>query len=239
MLLWSWDFPGKITGVGCHFLLQGIFPTWRLNTGFLNLLYWQADYSPQGHLESPWKHSTGCKNGRVVQHHWQWYRTRIPMQICKWYVWLLLLLSHFSRVRLCATPIDSSPPGSPVPRILQARTLEWVAISFSNAWKCKVKGKSLSLIRLLATPWTAAYRVPPSIGFSRQEYWSGCHCLLCRLAWPTAYRSKGLLGHLGGSQINNCLYTHPQKPGVWHHNLFLHERINPFILKYKLCVITE
>ena len=151
----------------------------------------------------------------------------------------LLLLSHFSRVRLCATPIDSSPPGSPVPRILQARTLEWVAISFSNAWKCKVKGKSLSLIRLLATPWTAAYRVPPSIGFSRQEYWSGCHCLLCRLAWPTAYRSKGLLGHLGGSQINNCLYTHPQKPGVWHHNLFLHERINPFILKYKLCVITE
>ena len=58
-----------------------------------------------------------------------------------------------------------------------------------------MKGKSLSLIRLLATPWTAAYRVPPSIGFSRQEYWSGCHCLLCRLAWPTAYRSKGLLGH--------------------------------------------
>ena len=70
-------------------------------------------------------------------------------------------------------PIDSSPPGSPVPRILQARTLEWVAISFSNAWKWKVKGKSLSRVRLLATPWTAAYQAPPSMGFSRQEYWSG------------------------------------------------------------------
>ena len=70
-------------------------------------------------------------------------------------------------------PIDSSPPGSPVPGILQARTLEWVAISFSNAWKWKVKVKSLSHVRLLATPWTAAFQAPPSMGFSRQEYWSG------------------------------------------------------------------
>ena len=70
-------------------------------------------------------------------------------------------------------PIDSSPPGSPVPGILQARTLEWVAISLSNAWKWKVKVKSLSRVRLLATPWTAAYQAPPSMGFSRQEYWSG------------------------------------------------------------------
>ena len=70
-------------------------------------------------------------------------------------------------------PIDGSPPGSPVPGILQARTLEWVAISFSNAWKWKVKGRSLSRIQLLATPWTAAYQAPPSIGFSGQEYWSG------------------------------------------------------------------
>ena len=70
-------------------------------------------------------------------------------------------------------PIDGSPPGSPVPRILQARTLEWVAISFSNAWKWKVKGKLLSHVWLLATPWTAAYQAPPSMGFSRQEYWSG------------------------------------------------------------------
>ena len=70
-------------------------------------------------------------------------------------------------------PIDGSPPGSPVPGILQARTLEWVAISFSNAWKWKVKMKLLSRVRLLATPWTVVHQAPPSMGFSRQEYWSG------------------------------------------------------------------
>ena len=70
-------------------------------------------------------------------------------------------------------PIDASPPGSPIPGILQARTLEWVAISSSNAWKWKVKVKSLSRVRLLETPWTAAYQAPPSMAFSRQEYWSG------------------------------------------------------------------
>ena len=70
-------------------------------------------------------------------------------------------------------PRDDSPPGSPVSGILQARTLEWVAISFSNAWKWKVKVKSLSDVRLLATPWTAADQAPPSMGFSRQEHWSG------------------------------------------------------------------
>ena len=70
-------------------------------------------------------------------------------------------------------PIDSSPPGFPVPGILQARTLEWVAISFSNAWKWEVKGKSLSRVWLLVTPWTTAYQAPPSMGFSRQEYWNG------------------------------------------------------------------
>ena len=67
-------------------------------------------------------------------------------------------------------PIDGSPPGSPVPGILQAKTLEWVAISFSKAWKWKVKVKSLSCVWLLATPWTAAYQAPQLIGFSRQEY---------------------------------------------------------------------
>ena len=70
-------------------------------------------------------------------------------------------------------PIDGSPPGTPVPGILQARTLEWVAISFFKAWKWKVKVKSLSRVRFSATPWTAAYQAPPSMGFSRQEYWSG------------------------------------------------------------------
>ena len=85
---------------------------------------------------------------------------------------LLLLLSHFSHVQLC-DPVDGSPPGSSVQGILQARTLEWVAISFSSAWKWKVKVKLLSRIKLLVTSWTAAYQAPPSMGFSRQEYWSG------------------------------------------------------------------
>ena len=77
-------------------------------------------------------------------------------------------------LQLCPTlwdPIDGSPPGSPVPGILQARTQEWVAISFSSAWKWKVKVKSFNCVWLLATPWTAPHQAPPSIGFSRQEEW--------------------------------------------------------------------
>jgi len=70
-------------------------------------------------------------------------------------------------------PMDCSLPGSSVHGIFQARTMEWVAISFSNAWKWKVKVKLLSRVRLLATLWTAAYQAPPPMGFSRQEYWSG------------------------------------------------------------------
>ena len=90
-------------------------------------------------------------------------------------------------------PIDGSPPGSPVPGILQARTLEWVAISFSNAWKWKVKVKSLSCVRPSATPWTAAYQAPLSMGFSRQEYWSGVplpsprHWVCMALNYPPQY----------------------------------------------------
>ena len=77
-----------------------------------------------------------------------------------------------SCLTLC-NPIDGSPTGSSIPGIPQARTLQWVAISFSNAWKWEVKVKSLSRVQLLVTPWTAAYQAPPSMGFSRQEYWSG------------------------------------------------------------------
>ena len=80
--------------------------------------------------------------------------------------------SFQSCLTLC-DPRDGSPPGSPIPGILQARTLEWVAISFSSAWKWKVKVNSLSRVWFFATPWTAAYQTPPSIGVSRQEYWSG------------------------------------------------------------------
>ena len=80
--------------------------------------------------------------------------------------------SFQSCLTLC-DPIDSSPPGSTVPETLQARTLEWVAISFSNAWKWKVRVKSFSHVWLFTTPWTVAHQAPPSLGFSRQEYWSG------------------------------------------------------------------
>ena len=94
-------------------------------------------------------------------------------------------------------PIDGSPTSSPVPGILQTRTMEWVAISFSNAWKWKVKVKSLSRVRLPVTWWTAAHEAPPSMGFSRQEYWSGvplpsptpplirCNKIIYLLIWCT------------------------------------------------------
>ena len=90
----------------------------------------------------------------------------------------------------CLTLCDSkdwSPPGSSVPGILQARTLEWVAISFANAWKWKVKVKLLSHVWLLATPWTVAYQAPPSMGFPRQKYWSGVQLLSPRKAYRYRY----------------------------------------------------
>ena len=104
-----------------------------------------------------------CLENSMDRGHW-WATVHVVTK--------LLLLSCFSRVQLC-NPIDGSPPGSTVPGILQARTLEWAAISFSNTWKWTVKVKSLSHVRLFATPWTATYQAPPSMGFSRQEYWSG------------------------------------------------------------------
>ena len=136
-----WDSPGKNTGVGCHSLLQGIFPSqgWNLHLMSPALAGGSLSLAPAG---KP-KHMAAA--------------AAKSLQSCP---------------TLC-DPIDGSPPGSPVPGILQATTLEWVAISFSNAWEWKVKGKLLSRVWLLATPWTAAYQSPPSMGFSRQEYWSG------------------------------------------------------------------
>ena len=87
---------------------------------------------------------------------------------------------------LC-NPIDGSPSGSPVPGILQARTLEWVA----NAWKWKNKMKSLSRVWLLVTPWTAAYEAPPSMGFSRQEYWSGVPLPSPYVTWELTNQNQG------------------------------------------------
>ena len=92
------------------------------------------------------------------------------------FTFLLIRTTAAAKSLQCPTlcdPIAGSPPGSTVPGILQARTLEWVAISFSNAWKWKVKVKSRSSVQLSGTPWTAAYQAPLSMGFSRQEYWSG------------------------------------------------------------------
>jgi len=112
----------------------------------------------------------------------------------------MLAAAAAKSLQLCLTlcnPIDGSPPGSTVPEILQARTLEWVAISFSNAGKWKVKGKSLSRVRFLVTPWTAAHQVPPSMEFSRQECWSGVPLpspnMLARLVITFLPRSKPLL----------------------------------------------
>ena len=106
--------------------------------------------------------------------------------------WALQKLAAAAKsLQFCPTlcnPIDSSPPGSPVPGIPQARTLEWVAISFSNAWKWKVKAKSLSHVWFLATPWTAAYQAPLSMGFSREEYWSG-------VPLPSPFRSLPMFKH--------------------------------------------
>ena len=92
------------------------------------------------------------------------------------YLLLNFLSAAAKSLQSCLTlcdPIDGSPPGSPGPGILQARTLEWVTISFAKARKWKVKVKSLSCVLLLETPWTEACHAPPSMGFSRQEYWSG------------------------------------------------------------------
>ena len=112
---------------------------------------------------------------------------------CYIYYSVLLLLSRSSRVQLW-DPTDSSPPGSPVPGILQARTLEWVAISFSSAWKWKVKVKSLSRVRLFVTPWDCS--LP---GSSVQEYWSGLPLpspsytlpWFISATWQTSIQQKG------------------------------------------------
>ena len=100
-------------------------------------------------------------------------------------------------------PIDGSPPGSPVPGILQARTLECVAISFSNAWKWKVKVKWLSRVQLLVSPWTATHQAPLSMGFSRQEYWSGVPVYIHIIMWQIS-RIFIILQHGNSISIKHC-----------------------------------
>ena len=113
---------------------------------------------------------------------------------------------------LCG-PIDGSPPGSPVPGILQARALEWDAISFSNAWKWKVKVKSLSRVRLLATPWTADHQAPPSLGFSKQEYWSGVPLRSpCNMNMYSLKDHNTMNNHI--SRLRKRIYQHIRSP-LW------------------------
>ena len=118
--------------------------------------------------------ASGGQRGRLVG-TWSCrvYRPQGGVEFyCDFKGWLLLLLKSLQSCPILCNSRDGSPPGFPVPGILQARIMVWVAISFFNAWKWKVKVKSLS-VWLLATPWTAAHQAPPSMGFSRQEYWSG------------------------------------------------------------------
>ena len=173
--------------MGSYFLLQRIFPTKGLNTGLGHCRKILYHLSPLGSPYDLTIHGSVQELPSILFYyqcltHWSW-----------WITWKYLLesiqvlVSHFNyatkvlaaaakSLQACPTlcdPIDSSPPGFPVPGILQGRTLEWAAISFSNAWKWKVKVKLLSRVWLCATPRTAAYQAPPSMGFSRQEYWSG------------------------------------------------------------------
>ena len=128
-----------------------------------------------------------------------------------------LLISYAAAAKLlqlCPTlcdPIDGSPPGSPVPGILQARALEWIATSFSSAWKWKVKVKSLSRVWLLATPWTAAYQAPPSMNFPGKSTGVGCHCLLQYIT----SKSNRSFNSSQGRGLDFCLQDLPFST-LWH-----------------------
>ena len=119
------------------------------------------------------------ENGTTMQKSW-FRHTCCPERpriiVTQVFIMRLTFAAAAKLLQLCLTlcdPVDGSLPGSPAPGILQARTVEWVAISFPKAWKWKVKVKSLSHVCLLATPWIVAYQAPLSMGFSRQEYLGG------------------------------------------------------------------
>ena len=176
---------------------RGIFPTQGSNLHVLCLLHFRWSPHPLSHRGYIWrvlflliiifnggflfKYIPFSEKGFNMQNNIRSFKTGLLNKISANQIWWYLKVYHdwlaaAKSLQSCPTlcdPIDGSPPGSPVPGILQARTLEWVAISFSNAWKWKVKGKSLSCVWLFATPWTAAYQAPLSMEISRQEYWSG------------------------------------------------------------------
>ena len=105
-------------------------------------------------------------------------------------------------------PMDCSLPGSSAHGIFQARTLEWGASSFSNAWKWKVKVKSLSRVQLLATPWTAAYQAPPPMGFSRQEYWRGSPPVPSPISTPEFPKASPLVSAAAQQSSHSSFHTH-------------------------------
>ena len=149
-----------------------------------------------------------------------------------------------SCLTLC-DPIDSSPSGSPVPGILQARTLEWVAISFSNAWKWRVKVKLLSHAQLLATPWTAAYQAPPSMGFPRQEYWSGVPLPSLSISSSSEYSGLislridwlDLLAVQGA--LKSLLQHHSSKASIlWRSAFFIVQLSHPYMTTGKTIAVT-
>ena len=166
----------------------------RQQVKYLRMVFYEADSSGSVDSDKYTKRNNRSENSLVVQ--WLGLCTFTAelkpwsgreLRSCKLWAWpkkrelwiVAAAAAAAKSLQSCPTlcdPRDGSRPGSPVPGILQARTLEWAAISLSNAWKRKVKGKSLSRVRLSATPWTAAYQAPPSMGFSKQEYWSGVNC---------------------------------------------------------------
>ena len=148
-----------------------------MSCNIFHILYWGNSVAPCHIMLSC--NVIESQNPCLYWGNTRWY-TILCNKILPQYSWLYIYneaaAAAAKSLQSCPTlcdPIDGGPPGSPVPGILQARTLEWVAISFSNAWKGKVKVKSLSHFRLFTTPWSAAYQAPPSMGLYRQEYWSG------------------------------------------------------------------
>ena len=150
--------------MGCRSLLQQIFLTLGSNS--------RLPKNTEEGVQKQMLTHTSDKYFYNVQTNLMGKRRTLQQSVLKHLAAAATAKSLQSCPTLC-DPIDGSPPGTPVPGILQVRVLEWVAISFSNTWKWKVKVKSLSHVRPSATPWTAALQAPPSKGFSRQEDWSG------------------------------------------------------------------
>ena len=187
-----WQTAHKLNELICHpQLCQHSLGWWhQLSSAFGGLRQsHEVAWRPQLMLESPWCSTEmlawlnlfSCSyNYSASSSHQAFNMGLLHMvyisRVDRLASWRVAAATAAKSLQSCPTlcdRIDGSPLGSPVPGILQTRTLEWVTISFSSAWKWKVKVKLLSHVWLLATSWTAAYQAPLPMGFSRQEYWSG------------------------------------------------------------------